>query len=598
MSHSSFLNPTTVISGSPLALKDLLQQPHCVPPYQRDFVWKKATVEELWVDLIDHYKRFAANDQIKTPSGYFLGAMVVVKEPESNGPYELTDGQQRMTALTCMMSVLLDLVNQHLSGEEREGYAHQIKSLIGSFNGGWTTNLSFSDETVTEFFAQSCLLKSTKDEKNVFWSGVETKKTLDGNKKTSPLVKIKEAIECSYEQAEKFLSSSSDPARKVLRLKSFISLTLETVIVLRITALSHANAYAIFESLNSRGLDLSHGDLIKNELLKKAEARRDDVLANWNELKETLEFDDDLRLTDFLHYSYLSRHGKVKAAELFKKVKERLEDSPKAMQYSAELLEDAGALRAMLRSHPMEWTDKTRYMLSDISNVLGVKLSYPYLIAVYRNFSDNIHLIERHVQLAMNFSFRFMKVIDGDVSILANTMQKASELASQENSLQKISNLFSEHASDALFKESFEKISLTSSKIGYFSIYWIETYLLNGSVPLKHGVDQHLEHIMPKSPSQKDWPIAKHNKDGESVLFKDRLWKVGNLLALPAGINASIKNKAIEHKIKKYQDCDLNLPKSISNYISDSDTEWTFEHIETRQKDLAEIAIHAWSLNT
>lgn len=596
MSHSSFLNPSTVISGNPLALKDLLQQLHCIPAYQRDFVWKKATVEDLWVDLIEHYKRFTVNDQIKTPSGYFLGAMVVVREPESAGPYELTDGQQRMTALTCIMSVLLDLVNQYLSGEERDGYAHQLKSLIGRFNGQWVTNLSFSDESVTEFFAKSCLLKSTKQEKNAFWRDEETKKILDGNKKTSPLVKIMEAIECSYDQAEKFLAPLVDNPRKILRLKNFISLTLETVIVLRITALSHANAYAIFESLNSRGMDLSHGDLIKNELLKQAEDRRDEVLANWNELKETLEFDDDLRLTDFLHYSYLSRHGKAKAAELFKKVKERLSDSPKAKQYSEELLKDAEALKAMLRSHPMEWTDKTRHMLSDISNVLGVKLSYPYLIAVYRNHADNIQLIEKHVQLAMNFSFRFMKVIEGDISILAGTMQKASELASQENSLQKIAELFSEQASDALFKEAFEKISFTSSKLGYFSIYWIEMCVLNGSAPLKHGVDQHLEHIMPKVPTTKEWPIAKNCKDTEPALYKERLWKVGNLLALPAEINQSIKNRGINFKLEKYNQCDLNLPKKIISYIDDKNAEWSFANIDKRQQDLANIAVKAWSL--
>ena len=68
-----------------------------VPDYQRRYSWKKEQLDALWGDLYESYQ----NDH---QACYFLGSIVVVKN--ANNVFELIDGQQRLTTLMIMISVL------------------------------------------------------------------------------------------------------------------------------------------------------------------------------------------------------------------------------------------------------------------------------------------------------------------------------------------------------------------------------------------------------------------------------------------------------------------------------------------------------------
>ena len=66
-----------------------------IPDYQRRYSWQDEQLDALWGDLFEAYKNKV--------DCYFLGSIVVVK----NGVfYDLIDGQQRLTTLTIMTSVL------------------------------------------------------------------------------------------------------------------------------------------------------------------------------------------------------------------------------------------------------------------------------------------------------------------------------------------------------------------------------------------------------------------------------------------------------------------------------------------------------------
>ena len=70
-----------------------------VPPFQRAYAWEDEEVEVLIQDLLEAFR---------TGTVYFLGAIVVIR-PRNRGPSDVVDGQQRLTTLTIMMSVLRDL---------------------------------------------------------------------------------------------------------------------------------------------------------------------------------------------------------------------------------------------------------------------------------------------------------------------------------------------------------------------------------------------------------------------------------------------------------------------------------------------------------
>lgn len=66
-----------------------------IPRFQRPYSWGKAEVENFWDDII--------ND---VTDSYFIGSMVVY---QTKKPYfGIVDGQQRLTTITIVLSVIRD----------------------------------------------------------------------------------------------------------------------------------------------------------------------------------------------------------------------------------------------------------------------------------------------------------------------------------------------------------------------------------------------------------------------------------------------------------------------------------------------------------
>lgn len=92
--------------------------------------------------------------------------------------------------------------------------------------------------------------------------------------------------------------------------------------------------------------------------------------------------------------------------------------------------------------------------------------------------------------------------------------------------------------------------------------------------------------------------MEKNNPDE----FNEYLWKIGNLIPLPASINKSLQNKPINLKLQDPSGIDysstnhsLRSPQTISSFLVSG--QWTKESIDSRQKELAEkLALKAWAL--
>lgn len=162
---------SSVVGGISLNVTDLLKVRHGIPLYQRDYVWTRRVVEDLWDDLIGHYKRFSVNDQLPNPEGYFLGAMVVVGNVQTP-IFEVVDGQQRLTSLSTIITVLLDALKTYEIPEPfLSGYEQVARECLGRFVGGtYETNLSFSDQEVAGFFLDSCLTYKSHADKEIYWA--------------------------------------------------------------------------------------------------------------------------------------------------------------------------------------------------------------------------------------------------------------------------------------------------------------------------------------------------------------------------------------------------------------------------------------------
>lgn len=96
------------IKAAEKALKDVFcdQYVFRIPPYQRPYSWTQEQAADLLDDLI-----WAAGDEKPAEQPpYFLGSIVVIKDP--NYPEaDVVDGQQRLTTLTILMSVLREFAS-------------------------------------------------------------------------------------------------------------------------------------------------------------------------------------------------------------------------------------------------------------------------------------------------------------------------------------------------------------------------------------------------------------------------------------------------------------------------------------------------------
>ena len=73
---------------------------YIIPLYQRNYAWEENQVIQLVQDIWDY--AIEAND-----SNYYIGTLVVHKKEENNITYfETIDGQQRLTTLNILLSVL------------------------------------------------------------------------------------------------------------------------------------------------------------------------------------------------------------------------------------------------------------------------------------------------------------------------------------------------------------------------------------------------------------------------------------------------------------------------------------------------------------
>ena len=96
-----------MIESEKLYVGEIFEKWYRVPEYQRPYVWGKDQIAELLQDLNDAMNR---DDNAQ----YFLGSMVLQKKTsEKNSTnfveYDVLDGQQRLTTLFLLVSVIRDL---------------------------------------------------------------------------------------------------------------------------------------------------------------------------------------------------------------------------------------------------------------------------------------------------------------------------------------------------------------------------------------------------------------------------------------------------------------------------------------------------------
>lgn len=99
-----------------------------IPSYQRPYAWTTEQTGELYDDVVS---ACGNNGDPASASPYFLGSIVLIKEPQKTDA-DVVDGQQRLTTLTILLSVLRDLADPNFSSALQHHICQQGNPLTGA----------------------------------------------------------------------------------------------------------------------------------------------------------------------------------------------------------------------------------------------------------------------------------------------------------------------------------------------------------------------------------------------------------------------------------------------------------------------------------
>ncbi|MGA4981944.1 DUF262 domain-containing protein [Streptomyces cellulosae] len=242
-----------------------------IPDYQRPYAWDVEQAVQLLSDLEESLDR-------SSDEPYFLGSVVLVKT--KNVPRaEVIDGQQRLTTLTILLSVLRDLAkNPNVQASLDKLVTEPGDQMLG--------------------LAPKPRLRLRKRDAGFFQQYVQTPGAI------GTLLRLKE--HALPTDAQKAVLRNSAALQDILigwpderRLQLGQMLALRTYLVV-VSTPDLDSAHRIFSVMNSRGLDLSPTDIFKARIIGALGDREAEECARkWEDAEEALGREDFADL--FLH---------------------------------------------------------------------------------------------------------------------------------------------------------------------------------------------------------------------------------------------------------------------------------------------------------
>lgn len=254
--------------------RDLIYE---IPKYQRKYTWGINEWELLFNDVID-------ND-----NGYFLGSTICVAKPGSIYDAivsEVIDGQQRMTTLSILLTVLYAKIAEHRNELDEDEFINL--NIIKK-------QLAYKKD---EKYYPKLRLQIQDNNQADFNSLLYRHGIIDEG--TTPLNAGNRRIYKAYKHFEKlvdgFLSSDyaeSNGLKSDTEVKTLFNLVkrFNSAVLVVIEVDTHKDAYMLFESLNNRGVPLTAIDLIKNLIISVSEKdnKSNECYEIWREIQNNLQ---------------------------------------------------------------------------------------------------------------------------------------------------------------------------------------------------------------------------------------------------------------------------------------------------------------------
>lgn len=536
-----------------------------VPVYQRPYAWTVEEAGELLDDLITSLG--TSTQLIEEIPPYFLGSVVLVKSEDSSEA-QIIDGQQRLVTLTILLSALRFAAPKQ-AGDLADFILEKGNKLRNTQD---RYRLSIRERDA-EFFK-----KHIQVEGAIGKSGALSVAGLTDPQKNM----LKNAL--------LFLDKlhSMDEDRRA-RLSEYLTSRCSMVVV---STPDTDSAYRIFSILNDRGLNLTHADILKAEVIGKIPvASQEEYAEKWDETEAFLGRDPFADL--FSHIRMIKRREKLRGT-ILKEFREHVKPSEDPQNFIDKMLDPMAQNYSMILRHSYaaearaEEVNELLTWLSYIDNVDWIPPALSYMCKDGLKTEGLIAFLKELDRLASCFMI-----------LRANINQRISRYAEIIKAIDEKGDLLA--AGSPLQLTPTEKADVLNILEG--SIYGetvaakyillrLDASLVGAGVKYDHPIIT-IEHVLPQTVEEgSGW--AKWFPEEESR----KLWthRLANLVLLSRKKNSAAQNYDFDTKKKKY----FAGPGGVSPFAITTqvihEKEWTPQVLENRQKSLVAKLRELWQL--
>jgi hypothetical protein len=538
-----------------------------IPRYQRPYAWTTEEAEELLEDLWTAY----TSDELPVPEKdpYFLGSIVLIKE-EHQPRSEVIDGQQRLTTLTILMSALRHL--QPTSADAISDYLRQKGKIFEGMKDEYRLTLRTQDAEFFEKFIQNKEGLSALQEVNPQGLSTDAQRNIRAN-----ALRLLEKLK----------------ARTPQQLAAFTQFAVTKCLLVAVSTPNMDSAYRIFSVMNDRGLDLSHADILKAEIIGKIPAARQDAYAKkWEDAEENLgraAFDDV-----FGHIRMIHAKQKLRTT-ILKEIREYVKPGAEPIKFiDQQLTPYANALETVKDAgyQSAQGAEKINLYLKWLNRLDNSDWMPPALVALARHENDAEWLgwffgqLERLAACMMIMRCGINDRLDRYAEIL-----QALEDSADDTKLAAKLELTGAEKRATYANLNGNLYELT--KVRAYVLLRLDTALSGGGAVYDYPIIT-IEHVLPQNPQKPSKWLEWFPDEGIRESWVHRL---ANLALLSRKKNSEAQNFEFDTKKEKYFRSDKGVSPFVLTTQVLAEADWTPALLQTRQQALLEKLKTLWSLD-
>ena|GEM_PF-5246791 len=430
------------------------------------------------------------------------------------------------------------------------------------------------------------------DVREFFFKYIQVKDTTVYRKAKKGKKKVEKRIVAAYKFFEDKISKEAESRQ--MTSEKFVDLLFnrleKRIVAVKIKVSSDTDAYTVFETINSKKVELSVSELLKNYLFQQSDRIGDSELEKtkkkWEEIIDNLE-SEETEPSQYIRHFWLSNFVSVTDKKLYLVIKTYCKGQDKKLK---DLIRDLatqssqyGKLVSATREDDDRVIDLDAVILLSQIKALRIKQCYPLLLSALSTdmtAGEFKALLRGVIKVSLTRS-----LIDKNPNELEKIYEKNALLLRKNGKTHLEQTLKEIDAAAPSLDDLVNDLLLPDSSVSEL----LAKFLLI-QIELKERTDEttlnrvSLEHLLPKNPDDiTEWGMSKDEHE-------KYVGKLGNLALVGGKINSKASNKAFAEKKKILVKSDLKTTVALVK----SKKKWTMADIEFRTKELAKFAMSNW----